>query len=97
MSGLEVEVLPNFFAARDLPSVLEVNPSVPAKTVPEFIAQGCSTLFVVFHIAKGFEASEGSGVVILGDGVGLIEPQDIISAAAQSGAGSQEMTAKQGY
>src|SRR5215831_1246898 len=48
-------------------------------------AQGCSTLFVVVHIAQGFEASEGSGVAILGDGIGLIEPQDIISKAAQSG------------
>src|SRR6195256_2569243 len=47
--------------------------------------QGCSTLFVVVHVAKGFDASEGSGVAILGDGVGLIEPQDIISEAAQSG------------
>src|ERR1700693_74578 len=47
--------------------------------------QGCSRLFVVVHIAEGFEASEGSGVAILGDGVGLIEPQDIISEAAQSG------------
>src|ERR1700690_3029730 len=50
-----------------------------------FPFQGCSTLFVVVHIAQGFEASEGSGVAILGDGVGLIEPQDIISEAAQSG------------
>jgi hypothetical protein len=47
--------------------------------------QGCSTLFVVVHIAQGFEASEGRGVAILDDGVGLIEPQDIISEAAQSG------------
>jgi hypothetical protein len=37
------------------------------------------------HIAQGFEASECSGVAILGDGVGLIEPQDIISEAAQPG------------
>jgi hypothetical protein len=44
--------------------------------------QGCSTLFVVVHIAQGFEASEGSGVAILGDGVGLVEPQDIVSEAA---------------
>jgi len=48
-------------------------------------SQGCSTLLVVVHIAQGFEAPEGSGVAILGDGVGLIEPQDIISEAAQSG------------
>jgi len=47
--------------------------------------QGCSTLFIVFHIAEGFEAAERSGVAILGDGVGLIEAQDIVSEAAQSG------------
>ena len=51
----------------------------------DWYGQCCSTLFVVVHIAQGFEASEGSGVAILGDGVGLIEPQDIISEAAQSG------------
>src|SRR5260370_35770186 len=43
--------------------------------------QGCSTLFVVVHIAQGFEASERGGVAILCDGVGLIEPQDIVSEA----------------
>ncbi len=47
--------------------------------------QGCSTLSVVVHIAQGFDAPEGGGVAILSDGVGLIEPQDIISEAAQSG------------
>lgn len=35
--------------------------------------QGCSTLFIVVHVAQGFEASECGGVAILGDGVGLIE------------------------
>jgi 2-oxoglutarate-Fe(II)-dependent oxygenase superfamily protein len=44
--------------------------------------QGCSTLFVVVHIAQGLEASERGGVAILGDGVGLIESQDIVSEAS---------------
>src|SRR5499427_496427 len=56
-----------------------------SKSLWSVIGQGCSTLLVVVHIAQGFEASEGSGIAILGDGVGLIEPQDIISEAAQSG------------
>jgi hypothetical protein len=47
--------------------------------------QGCSTLFVVVHIAEEFEAAERCGVAILRDGVGLIEAQDIVSEAAQSG------------
>ena len=47
--------------------------------------QGCSTLFTVFHIAEGFEAAERGGVAILGDGVGLIEAQDIVGEAADSG------------
>jgi hypothetical protein len=34
--------------------------------------QGCSTLFIVVHIAQGFEASECGGVAILGDGFGLM-------------------------
>src|SRR5258708_23961298 len=33
--------------------------------------QGCSTLFVVVHIAQEFEAAERGGVAILGDGIGL--------------------------
>src|SRR5882672_1863947 len=49
------------------------------------MSQGCSTLFVVVDIAQGFEAAESGDVAILGDGVGLIEPQDIVSEAAQSG------------
>jgi hypothetical protein len=36
--------------------------------------QGCSTLFVVVHIAQEFEAAERGGVAILRDGIGLIEP-----------------------
>ncbi len=47
--------------------------------------QGCSTLFEVFHREQGFEAAEGGGVAILGDGVGLIEAQDIVSEGAYSG------------
>jgi hypothetical protein len=47
--------------------------------------QGCSTLFIVVHIAQGFDAAEGGGVAILCDGVGLIEAQDIIGEASQSG------------
>src|SRR6266849_8024966 len=47
--------------------------------------QGCSTLFVVVHIAQEFETAERGGVAILGDGVRLVEPQDIVSEAAQSG------------
>ena len=53
--------------------------------VLRFRRQGCSTLFIVVHISQGFEASEGGGVAILGDGVGLIEPQDVIGEASQSG------------
>jgi transposase len=49
------------------------------------ITQGCSTLFVVVHIAQGFEASEGSGVAILGDGIGLIEREAAQSPPRGSG------------
>ena len=65
--------------------VLKARILLKADQSQEGEGQGCSTLFAVVHIAQGFEASEGSGVAILGDGVGLIEPQDIISEAAQSG------------
>jgi hypothetical protein len=44
--------------------------------------QGCSTLFEVFHLGKGFDPSESGGVSILGDGVGLIEAGDIVGEAA---------------
>ncbi len=47
--------------------------------------QGCSTLFEVFHREQGFEAAEGGGVAILGDGVGLIEAQDIVIVGEYSG------------
>jgi hypothetical protein len=52
---------------------------------PPCRGQGCSTLFIVVHIAQGFEASEYGGIAMLGDGVGLIEPQDIIGEDSQSG------------
>ena len=60
---------------------------------PYVKSQGCSTLFAVVHIAQGFEASEGSGVAILGDGVGLIEPQDIISESNSSSRNSKNRLA----
>src|SRR5277367_3927815 len=60
-------------------------PEADAPTGDRGQRQGCSTLSVVVHIAQGFDAPEGGGVAILGDGVGLIELQDIISEAAQSG------------
>jgi hypothetical protein len=44
--------------------------------------QGCSTLLEVFYIVEGFDASESCGVSILGDGVGLIEAENIIGEAA---------------
>jgi hypothetical protein len=36
------------------------------------------------HRKQGFEATERGGVTLLGDSVGLIEPQDIVSEAAHS-------------
>jgi hypothetical protein len=48
-------------------------------------AQGCSTLFEVFHVVKGFDPSKSGGVSILGDSVGLIEAKDVVGEAAQSG------------
>ncbi len=44
--------------------------------------QGCSTLFEEFHLGEGFDPSESGGVSILGDGVGLIEAEDIVGEAA---------------
>ena len=37
------------------------------------------------HGKEGFEAAEGGGVTVLGDCVGLVEAQDIVSEAAHSG------------
>ena len=37
-----------------------------------------------FHGKEKFEAAERGGVTVLGDRVGLIEPQDIVSEAAHS-------------
>ncbi len=45
-------------------------------------SQGCSTLFEEFHLGEGFDPSESGGVSILGDGVGLIEAEDIVGEAA---------------
>jgi hypothetical protein len=49
------------------------------------VDQGCSTLFEEFHIGEGFDPTEGYDVSILGDGVGLIEVEDIVGGAAQPG------------
>lgn len=49
------------------------------------MSQGCSTLFEVFHVVKGFDSAESGGVSILSDGVGLIEAKDVEGEAAQSG------------
>lgn len=46
--------------------------------------QGCSTLCTEVHREERFEASERHGVAILSDGVGLIDPQDIVGEAAHS-------------
>jgi hypothetical protein len=44
--------------------------------------QGCATLLEVFDIVEGFDASESGCVSILGDGVGLIETENIVGEAA---------------
>jgi hypothetical protein len=44
--------------------------------------QGCSTLLEVFDIVEGFDAPESGGISILGDGVRLIEAEDIVGEAA---------------
>jgi hypothetical protein len=46
---------------------------------------GLFNVLVAVHIDEGFEASESDDVAILGDGIGLIEPQDNISESAWSG------------
>jgi hypothetical protein len=43
----------------------------------------------VFHLVKGFDPSERGGVSILGHGVGLIDAEDIVGEAAQSGEDSR--------
>lgn len=47
--------------------------------------QGCSTLFTESHGKDGFEAAECCGVAVLGDRLGLVDPQDIVGEAAHSG------------
>ncbi len=47
-------------------------------------SQGCSTLHTKFHRRDGYETAESCGVAILGDRVGLIDPQYIVGKAAHS-------------
>lgn len=51
---------------------------------PEVVAQGCSTLFTEGHRKYGFETAESSGVAVLRDCVGLIEPENIVGEASNS-------------
>lgn len=51
---------------------------------PWWKGQGCSTLFTESHGKDGFEAAERCGVAVLGDRVGLVDPQDIVGEAAHS-------------
>ena len=46
--------------------------------------QGCSTLFTEGHRKYGFETAESGGVAVLRDGVGLIEPENIVGEASNS-------------
>jgi hypothetical protein len=46
--------------------------------------QGCSTLITESHGKDGFKAAERCGVAVLGDRVGLVDPQDIVGEAAHS-------------
>lgn len=46
--------------------------------------QGCSTLFTESHGKDGFETAERCGVAVLGDRIGLVDPQDIVGEAAHS-------------
>jgi len=48
------------------------------------ISQGCSTLFTESHGKDGFETAERCGVAVLGDRIGLVDPQDIVGEAAHS-------------
>ena len=49
-----------------------------------FNPQGCSTLFTESHGKDGFETAERCGVAVLGDRIGLVDPQDIVGEAAHS-------------
>ena len=57
-------------------------PSEPADNA--FFQQGCSTLFTESHGKDGFETAECCGVAVLGDRIGLVDPQDIVGEAAHS-------------
>ena len=48
------------------------------------VRQGCSTLFTESHGKDGFETAERCGVAVLGDRIGLVDPQDIVGEAAHS-------------
>ena len=48
------------------------------------VMQGCSTLFTEGHRKYGFETAESGGVAVLRDGVGLIEPENIVGEASNS-------------
>src|SRR5487761_2529522 len=48
------------------------------------IPQGCSTLFTESHGKDGFETAKRCGVAVLGDRIGLVNPQDIVGEAAHS-------------
>ena len=48
------------------------------------LPQGCSTLFTEGHRKYGFETAESGGVAVLRDGVGLIEPENIVGEASNS-------------
>ena len=60
------------------------------------MTQGCSTLLEVFHLAESFDASESGGVSILGDGVRLIEAEDIVGEAAEPGEDSRSVADARG-
>ncbi len=62
--------------------VIEVSRRPRDKRFNSDHTQGCSTLFEVFHLTEGFDPTESCGVSILGDGVGLIEAEDIVGEAA---------------
>jgi quercetin dioxygenase-like cupin family protein len=48
------------------------------------LARAVQRYLLEVHRKDGFEAAERGGVTVLGDCVGLIEPQDIVSEAAHS-------------
>ena len=54
------------------------------RKVKSLWTQGCSTLFTEGHRKYGFETAESGGVAVLRDGVGLIEPENIVGEASNS-------------